>query len=135
MRAEAVRARIRAAFDAALEKKADGVEVLDLRGLSSITDYFLICHGNSRRQVQAIVEEIQECLGDLRVHPDHVEGNQEAEWVLMDYIDFVVHVFTPERRAFYGLERLWADAPHLEFLPKSRATRAAARRRLRSPSE
>lgn len=95
--------------------------VLDLRGLSDITDRFVICHGSSERQVLAISEAVEERLDRrLGVKPNHVEGRRTGDWVLLDYIDFVVHVFVRERRAFYGLERLWGDAPR-EELPAPQA--------------
>jgi len=100
---------------AAQDKKAEDVVVLDLRGLSDVTDYFVICHGSSERQVHAIVDSIQERLvRELDLKPKHVEGLRSANWVLMDYIDFVVHVFLEERRQFYRLERLWGDARKLD---------------------
>ena len=131
MRPEPVPGRLREAVAAALEKKAEGMEVLDLRGLSGITDYFVICHGATSRQVQAIVDEVDRRLGQGRIYPDHVEGSRDAGWVLMDYLDFVVHVFTNDRRSFYALERLWADAPRLDFLaaPKRAAPRRKATKR------
>jgi len=90
--------------------------VLDLRGRSDVTDYFLICHANSDRQVLAIVDGIEERLArDLDRRPSHVEGRRAAQWVLMDYVDFIVHVFRDERRQFYRLERLWGDAPAVDL--------------------
>ena len=90
--------------------------VLDLRGLSDVTDYFVICHGTSDRHVLAITGSIEERLRrQLDARPAHVEGQRAAEWVLLDYIDFVVHVFIDEKREFYRLERLWGDAPKHEF--------------------
>jgi len=126
-RSEPAPERLRAVVAAALEKQAEGIEVVDLRGLSGITDYFVICHGGTARQVQAIVDEIDRRLGEGRIYPDHIEGTRDAGWVLMDYLDFVVHVFTRDRRSFYALERLWADAPRLDVLAASR--RAAPRRK------
>jgi len=102
---------------AADEKKADRVTVLDLRGLASFTDYFLICHGGSGRQVQAIVDQVMDKLRDEKQRPLSVEGYRLAEWVLIDYGDFVVHVFSESRREFYGLERLWSDAPVISRSP------------------
>lgn len=96
---------------AAEEKLADKVAVLDLRGLASFTDYFLICHGRSERQIQAIADNVMDRLRDEKLRPLSVEGFRLAEWVLIDYADFVVHVFSQGRREFYGLERLWSDAP------------------------
>lgn len=90
--------------------------VLDLRNLSDFTDYFVICHGSSDRQIQAIADAIEERLAeDLGLHPNHVEGRSSSDWILMDYINFVVHVFVEAKRAFYALERLWGDAPQVEL--------------------
>jgi ribosome-associated protein len=95
--------------------------VLDLRGLSDVTDFFIICHGSSDRQVLAIAEGIEERLvASLKRRAANIEGRRRAQWILLDYIDFVVHVFIEERREFYRLERLWGDAPQLE-LPESGA--------------
>jgi ribosome-associated protein len=117
---------VRIAADAAADKQAGSVQILDIRSLSGVTDYFLICDGSSQRQVQAIVEEIDRRLRENQVRPDHMEGGRGAEWVLMDYLDFVIHVFTKDRREFYGLEKLWSDAPRLE-LPEITAEGAARR--------
>jgi len=94
------------------EKKANKITVLDLRKLKvSMADYFIICHGNSDKQVSAIAHSIEE---EVRKHvgekPWHIEGTETNEWVLMDYIDMVVHIFQEEKRAFYGIEELWGDA-------------------------
>ena len=90
--------------------------MLDLRGLSDVTDFFVICHGTSDRHVLAIQHSIEEQLHrDPGVSPSSVEGARRAEWILMDYIDFVVHVFITEKREFYRLESLWGDAPRIEF--------------------
>lgn len=102
--------QLQSASQAAEEKKADNVAVLDLRGLASFTDYFLICHGQSERQVQAIADNVMDKLRDEKLRPLSVEGYRLAEWILMDYADFVVHIFSESRREFYGLERLWSDA-------------------------
>jgi ribosome-associated protein len=88
--------------------------VLDLRGLCQFTDYFVICHGSSSRQALAIADAIEErLLAAGRRKPKHVEGRRVGDWILMDFIDIVVHVFVDEKREFYGLERLWGDAPHV----------------------
>jgi len=100
---------------AALDKKAEDLIVLDLRELSDVTDFFVICHGGSDRQVQAIVESIDRELRSIGARPTHIEGLNRAEWVLMDYIDLVVHVFVKEKREFYRLERLWGDAPEVDL--------------------
>jgi ribosome-associated protein len=103
-------AAVRTAVRAAFEKKAQHVTVMDLRQGQAFTDAFVICSGQTPRQVKAIVEAIEETLRRDDVRPSHVEGLERAEWVLLDYFDFVVHVFTPDTRAFYGLERLWGSA-------------------------
>ena len=88
---------------------------MDLRGLSDVTDYFLICHGSSDRQVLAIVDSIEEQLRhEFKRRPSHVEGRRSGDWVLMDFIDFVIHVFHEDRRQFYRLESLWGDAPSID---------------------
>jgi ribosome-associated protein len=98
----------------AADKKAMNVVVLDMRDASSITDYFLICSGGSERQVQAIADAIDEQLSQSGIPSLGVEGYREGRWVLMDYGDVIVHVFSQETRAFYDLERLWANAPKIE---------------------
>jgi ribosome-associated protein len=96
----------------AIDHKGREVMLLDLRGLTSATDWFVLASGESDVQVRAIAERIEERLRrDREVRPWHVEGLQHARWVLLDYVDFVVHVFHREARDYYQLERLWADAP------------------------
>jgi ribosome-associated protein len=99
---------------AALDKKALDVVVLDLRTSSAFTDFFVIATGTSVRQVQAIAEAVQAALNKAGVKPALVEGQGRAEWVLIDYFDFIVHVFTPATRDFYALERLWGDAVRVD---------------------
>lgn len=99
------------AAELALERKAHDVVALDLRGISSATDFFLVVSGNSDVQVKAIAEHINEELRKEGERADHVEGLQSGRWVLLDYIDLVVHVFHPQARDFYQLENLWGDAP------------------------
>jgi ribosome-associated protein len=101
------------AVDLARDRKARDLVVLDLRGISSATDFFFIATGNSDIHVRGIAEHIIEELKRQDVRPDHVEGLRSGRWVLIDYIDFVVHVFHPAARDFYQLERLWGDAPYL----------------------
>ena len=105
---------LRAAARAAADKKAFQIVGLQISALSSYADGLLICSGGSDRQVAAIVDEVQRQLKDRGLRPLHVEGERRAEWVLLDYGDVVIHVFTEERRAYYGLEGLWADAPRLD---------------------
>ena len=102
--------QIVAAIGAAREKKATAITVLDLRKTGAFTDYFLLCSGANPRQVHAIADSIEQALKSRHVRPSHLEGYQRAEWVLVDYFDFIVHVFSPSARAFYGLERLWGSA-------------------------
>jgi ribosome-associated protein len=104
-------ATVRLAVAAALDKKADELRVLRVGEVTHFTDYFLVCSGQSSRQVQAIADGVEERLRPLKVRPLHVEGYTSGQWVLMDYGDFVLHIFLHERRRFYGLERLWGDAP------------------------
>ncbi len=118
-------------MEAALDKQAEDPVVLDLRGLSDVTDYFLIFHGHSGRQVLAIVDSIEERLRrELKRRPAHVEGRRSGNWVLMDFIDFVVHVFREDRRQFYRLERLWGDAPTVDVseLSSTAVDRGSSRR-------
>src|SRR5215510_12050258 len=109
--------RIRRSLQAAAEKKALQPTVLDLRGISSFTDFFVICTGANRRQVQAISDEIVEQLKRSGSPAARVEGYQNAEWILIDYGDFVVHVFDEKARRFYDLERLWREAGRVDLSP------------------
>jgi ribosome-associated protein len=102
------------AVRAALDKKASDVVILDLRNTPAFTDFFVLCSGQSTRQVKAIVDAVEETLRAEKIRPAHVEGYDRAEWVLMDYFTFIVHVFTPQTRAFYSLERLWGNAERIE---------------------
>jgi ribosome-associated protein len=115
---------VRAAVEAARDKKAEDIVVLDLRGLASFTDYFLICSGASNRQLETISDEVEEKLRASKRKPSHVEGYPKGEWILMDYVDFVVHVFTPRSRAHYDLERLWGDAKRLAVPSETRSSLA-----------
>ena len=94
----------------AADKKAANIRILDLRGIVSYTDYFVICSGTNSRQIRAIADGVIEALAAEGEKPAHVEGYDRSEWVLLDYFDFIVHVFAPETRTFYGLERLWGNA-------------------------
>ena len=95
------------AIEAALDKKAQDAVVLELAEICSFTDYFLICTGTSTRHNQTIADNIEESLKRQGVRPLHVEGYTEGEWILLDYVDFVVHIFSARAREFYDLERLW----------------------------
>ncbi len=99
------------AAELALERKAQDVVALDLRGISSASDFFLLASGTSDVQVKAIADHVVDELKKAGERPTHVEGRETGRWVLLDYIDFVVHVFHPQARDFYQLENLWGDAP------------------------
>ncbi len=110
------RARVRvpvaitATVAAARDKKADDVLVLDLRKADAFTDFFIVATGQNKRQTQAIADAVEAALRAKKQRPAHIEGYASGEWILLDYFDFVVHVFTPASRTFYGLDRLWGDA-------------------------
>jgi len=108
--------------EAALDKKADSVVILDMKKVFPICDYFVIASANSTRQAKAIAENIQEKLSKNKAKCMHVEGFREGRWVLLDYSDVVVHVFLAEIRDLYNLERLWGDAPKKVFDPGPLAT-------------
>jgi ribosome-associated protein len=97
----------------AADRKAMDIRVIDLRGIVSYTDFFVICSGNTERQTRAIHEAVYEGLKHAgeRLLPRRVEGDREAHWILLDYLDVVVHIFTPDAREYYRLEQLWGEAP------------------------
>jgi ribosome-associated protein len=103
------------AAESALDRKAEDVTALDLRGISSATDYFVLATGHSDIQVRAIAEHVREELAKEGMEPLSVEGTDRARWILLDYVEFVVHVFHPSARSFYALESLWGDAAAREF--------------------
>ncbi len=107
--------RVRHVAEAALDRKASEILALDVREVTSIADTFLIMTGNSSRQVGAIGESIQQVIKDEEEEPLGVEGMSEGRWLLFDLNDVIVHVFLPEMRALYDLERLWGDAPAIEL--------------------
>src|SRR3989442_3784597 len=97
------------------EKKAEEITVLELeKNSGAFTDYFVVCSGTNPRQIQAISAEVEERLAKTGLRPTHVEGYKQAEWVLLDYVDFVVHVFSAQARKYYDLERLWKSAKHVQ---------------------
>ena len=109
-------ALVRVAADAILDKKGEDLVVLDLTEVTPLTDFFVICTGNNSRQIRTIAEEVETKVKEaFGVSPRSVEGLGDLSWVLMDYVDFVVHIFMPETRGFYSLERLWGDAARLEI--------------------
>lgn len=103
------------ALEAIEEHKGQEAVVLDMRGVAGFTDYMVLCTGRSEPHVQALVDAVEERLLEEGRKAGHIEGRRDARWVLLDYFDLVVHVFTPEMRAFYQLERLWRDAPMLRW--------------------
>lgn len=106
---------VRVSVKASQDKKAEDIVVLDLRGVSTFTDFFVIVTGNSSRQNTAICESIEQELKKGRRMPLGVEGRELAEWILIDYGSFVVHVFSKQARGYYSLEKLWGDAPRLSY--------------------
>jgi ribosome-associated protein len=114
------------AVKAALDKKALDVVVLDLRSTPAFTDFFVLCSGLNQRQVKAIADAVEETLRAARVRPAHIEGYDRADWILMDFFTFIVHVFTPQTRQFYSLERLWGDAERIEVSDTSAPGEAAS---------
>ncbi len=109
-----------AAAQAAAEKKARDIVLIDMRGIVVYTDYMVVCTGSTARQTKAISDEIRRVLKeDHKISARRVEGEREAEWILMDYLDIVVHIFTPTARDFYRLDRLWGEAPQQVLEPSA----------------
>lgn len=127
-----LRKQVSEAISACQEKKAEELTILELeKGSGAFTDYFVVCSGTNPRQIQAIADEVEERLKRAGMRPNNVEGYKQAEWVLLDYVDFVVHVFSEKARKYYDLERLWKSAKRLEpaelSVPRKRtATRKRA---------
>ena len=116
MKKNDLRQQVSAAIHACQDKKAEEITILELeQGSGAFTDYFVVCSGTNPRQVQAIADEVETRLEKkIGMRVNHVEGYKQAEWVLLDYVDFVVHVFSEKARKFYELERLWKSAKRLE---------------------
>lgn len=137
MKNNELRSQVATAVRACQAKKAENISVLQLDAQASgFTDYFVLCSGGNPRQVQAIADEIDHKLSAGGVQPKHTEGYNQADWVLMDYVDFVIHIFSESARKFYDLERLWKTATRLELadlerparkLPAGKARRAVAK--------
>lgn len=117
-----LRRQLRTAVTAAVAKKALDPVLLDVRQKAGFCDYFLLCHGANPRQIQTIAEAIELALDQAGLRPSYREGGREAEWVVLDYVDFIVHVFSPKTRRFYDLERLWSPAPRLALPAAVRRT-------------
>ena len=107
-------AEIERTVKAAEDKKAVDLVVLDLRKAAGFTDFFVICSGTNTRQIRAIADGVMDALAAAGTKPAHVEGYDRSEWILLDYFDFIVHIFAPETRTFYDLERLWGNAERME---------------------
>jgi ribosome-associated protein len=116
---------VAAAIQACLDKKAEELSILEMeKGSGAFTDYFVLCSGTNPRQVQAIADEVELRLKAAGLRPAHVEGYRQAEWILVDYVDFIVHVFSEKARKYYDLERLWKTAKRLEPSELKTVTRA-----------
>jgi ribosome-associated protein len=124
MKKTELKKQVSAAIQACQEKQAEELSILEMeKGSGAFTDYFVLCSGTNPRQVQAIADEVEMRLKTTGVRPAHVEGYKQGEWILVDYTDFVVHVFSEKARKFYDLERLWKTAKRLEpseLRPKSK---------------
>ena len=112
-----LRRQVFAAAAACHDKKAENIAVLELdkKQHSGFTDFFLICSGGNPRQIQAIADDVQDKLAATGLRAAHIEGYQQAEWVLVDFVNFVVHIFSEKARAFYDLERLWKSAKRVDW--------------------
>jgi ribosome-associated protein len=136
MKKNDLKKQVSEAISACLDKKAEELSLLELdQGSGAFTDYFVICSGTNPRQIQAISDEVELRLKRAGLYPNNIEGYKQAEWVLIDYVDFVVHVFSESARRYYDLERLWKSAKKLEpkeltAKPRKRAApRTAVRKR------
>ena len=129
MKNNELRSEVATAARACQAKKGEDISILQLdEQAGGFTDYFVLCSGANPRQVQAIADEVDRKLSEAGVQPKHIEGYNQADWVLMDYVDFVVHVFSESARKFYDLERLWKSAKHLELADLEKPRRAPAKR-------
>jgi ribosome-associated protein len=133
MKKSELKKQVSSAIQACLDKKGEEISILEMeKGSGVFTDYFVVCSGTNPRQIQAIADEVELRLKSTGLRPTHVEGYRQAEWVLIDYVDFVVHVFSEKARKFYDLERLWKSAKRLapgdlKSAPKKRKTEAASK--------
>lgn len=127
-----VRTLARTAVDAILQKKGFDIRVLDMRKVSGVADFFVVASGAADLQVRALADAVREEIKTQHgEHPWHLEGMEHLQWVVLDYVDLVVHLFLPEKRAFYNLERLWGDAPVEDVEPEGSADDVAL---LRDPA-
>ena len=121
MTINSLRPEIRLAVEAAQDKQAENITVLNLAGAGAFAEYFLVCSGRSQPQIKAIAEAVEERLDRAGMHLVHREGKSNAEWVLLDYGSLVVHVFSERAREYYDLERLWRNAERIDFPDSDRA--------------
>ena len=134
-----IRQQVARAVKAIEGKKGEDVVILEMdRSSGAFTDYFIVCSGTNPRQIQAIADDVQKQLADDGQRPNSVEGYNQAEWVLLDYVDFVLHVFSERARKFYDLERLWKSARHLTAAdlakrPAKKKTKKAPARKVARP--
>lgn len=125
MKKNELKQQVAAAIQACLDKKAEELSILEMeKDSGAFTDYFVLCSGTNPRQVQAIADEVELRLKTAGVRPAHVEGYKQAEWILVDYVDFIVHVFSEKARKYYDLERLWKTAKRLETSELKTVTKA-----------
>ena len=126
---------LKIAVNAADDKKAHDLVALDISGIASFASYFLLCTGDSSRQMQAIADEIEKRLKACGIRPSHVEGYQHSEWILMDYLDMVIHIFSKTARAYYDLERLWRDGKRIDLskILQEKEEKAALRKTKKIP--
>lgn len=128
MKKNDLKRQISEAITACQEKQAEAITILELeQGSGAFTDYFVVCSATNPRQIQAISDEVEDRLEKAGQRPTHIEGYKQAEWVLLDYVDFVVHVFSEKARKFYDLERLWKSAKRLQPAELAKTKRAASR--------
>jgi len=137
LKKKALKKQVSEAINACQEKKAEQISILELeQGTGAFTDYFVVCSGTNPRQIQAISDEVELRLKRAGVYPNSIEGYKQAEWVLIDYVDFVIHIFSEASRRYYDLERLWKSAKKLEpsdLIAKTRK-RAVAKKAARKPA-
>jgi ribosome-associated protein len=131
MKKNELKSQVAVAVRACQEKKAENIAVLRLdEQASGFTDYFIVCSGGNPRQVQAIADSVDHDLSALGIEPKHTEGYTQAEWLLMDYVDFVVHIFSESARKFYDLERLWKTAKRVELADLEKPVRKPAAKKV-----
>jgi len=137
LKKKALKKQVSEAINACQEKKAEQISILELeQGTGAFTDYFVVCSGTNPRQIQAISDEVELRLKRAGVYPNSIEGYKQAEWVLIDYVDFVIHIFSEASRRYYDLERLWKSAKKLEpadLIAKPRK-RAVTKKPARKPA-